>query len=253
MVQAMRTLSAALDGPGAGARVASRTTSGGALPPTPGAPPAAPGERFATAALVVANLAPLVGVLGFGWDTGAIVLLYWCENIVAGFYTGLRMATADGPAIAKLFMIPFFTFHYGMFCAVHGSFVVAIFHLEKALHLKGFTTPPELFRAAASLPGMALPILALFVSHGVSFIENHFVRGERHTADLGTLMMRPYGRMIVLHVAIIFGGFAAQAAGSPTALLVVLVLLKLAVDAGTHRRFVSRAAAAGPVAAAAGN
>ena len=81
--------------------------------------------------LLVANTLPVVGVLCFGWDAFAIVLLYWSENIVVGFYNVLKMAFAkvrhrrkdDG----KLFMIPFFTVHYGIFTMVHGAFVVGFF------------------------------------------------------------------------------------------------------------------------------
>ena len=40
----------------------------------------------------------------------------------------------------------------------------------------------------------------------------------------------------MLHVAIILGGFAVMALGEPVALLVVLVLLKLALDIRLHLR-----------------
>ena len=49
-------------------------------------------------------------------------------------------------------------------------------------------------------------------------------------------MRAPYGRIVVLHVAIILGGFAVMALGEPVALLVVLVLLKLALDIKLHLR-----------------
>ncbi len=55
-------------------------------------------------------------------------------------------------------------------------------------------------------------------------------------SDLRTIMMRPYGRMVVLHVAILFGGFAVMALQRPEAPLVVLILLKTALDLGLHNR-----------------
>ncbi len=77
--------------------------------------------------LVAVNLLPVVGVLFWGWDAGAIVLLYWSENLVVGIYNVLKMACVKvEPAAAnvgKLFMIPFFMVHYGGFTAVHGLFV----------------------------------------------------------------------------------------------------------------------------------
>ena len=48
------------------------------------------------------------------------------------------------------------------------------------------------------------------------------------------LMMRPYGRIIVLHITIILGAFLTMALGDPLWLLVVLVVLKSLVDLAMH-------------------
>ena len=83
--------------------------------------------------LIGANLAPLIGVLVLGWDAGVVVLLYWVENLVLGVYTILRIVFARVPVplfhAGKLFAIPFFTLHFGGFCAVHGLFIMALFEL----------------------------------------------------------------------------------------------------------------------------
>ena len=81
--------------------------------------------------LLAANLVPLAGVLFFGWSVFATLLLFWVENVIVGAFNVLRMLVAQ-PQIgamwaAKLFMIPFFTFHYGMFVTVHGIFVLTLF------------------------------------------------------------------------------------------------------------------------------
>ena len=91
------------------------------------------GGYVSLVALITANLVPLGGVLFAGWDVSTIVLLYWTENLIVGFYNILRMATArvKNPAehLGKFFMIPFFCVHYGGFCAVHGFFLLAFFKL----------------------------------------------------------------------------------------------------------------------------
>ena len=46
-------------------------------------------------ALVAANMVPLWGVLFFNWDAFYIVLLYWAENLVIGFYNILKMVLAQ--------------------------------------------------------------------------------------------------------------------------------------------------------------
>ena len=48
------------------------------------------------AALIIANLIPVFGVLQLDWDVGAIVVLYWCENLVIGFYTLIKLFMAGG-------------------------------------------------------------------------------------------------------------------------------------------------------------
>jgi hypothetical protein len=47
-------------------------------------------------------------------------------------------------------------------------------------------------------------------------------------------MVAPYSRVVVLHVAIILGGIAAMALGSPLWALLVLVALKVALDLKAH-------------------
>jgi hypothetical protein len=61
----------------------------------------------------------------------ALLVLFWMENVVVGVFFILRMVLADLEDAAlwlgKLFMVPFFCVHYGMFTAVHGVFVFMLF------------------------------------------------------------------------------------------------------------------------------
>ena len=66
---------------------------------------------------------------------------------------------------------------------------------------------------------------------------------EYFTAKPDKLMGSPYGRVVVMHVAIIAGGFLTMAAGSPALLLVVLVGLKTILDVNLHNREHKKAAA----------
>ena len=186
--------------------------------------------------LVAANLVPLAGVLFWGWDAFALLALFWMENVVVGVFFALRMLTIDprDPALwmAKLFMVPFFCFHYGMFTAVHGAFVLSIFG-GKQYGVNGIELWDPAFRAAHDY-GLWLPLGVLAASHLFSFFWNYFYRGEFRSAQLAPLMMRPYGRVMVLHVAILVGGFAAQTLGSPVWALVLLLALKVALDLTAH-------------------
>ena len=48
-------------------------------------------------------------------------------------------------------------------------------------------------------------------------------------------MTAPYRRIIVMQVAIIFGGFAAMLLNTPMPALLLLVALKIAADLYAHR------------------
>ena len=84
--------------------------------------------------------------------------------------------------------------------------------------------PPEWLYAFAGLA----------VSHGASFVANYLMRGEYKQSEIRTLMQAPYKRIVVLQLTIIFGGWGVLVLGSPTALLVVLIGIKLAIDVYSH-------------------
>jgi len=203
-------------------------------------------------ALLAANTIPLFGVLFLDWDAFFIVLLYWSENLVIGFYNILKIAFAAVPNpaahLGKLFLIPFFSVHYGGFTAVHGFFVLAIF--KKNIDgnvMEGKAWPCFLVfiqmllnvakQMYSIIPSqMKFAILALFLSHGVSFVYNYLLKVEYATAKPRQLMGAPYGRVVVMHIAILGGGFLTMAMGSPAAFLLLLVVLKTIVDINLHLR-----------------
>jgi hypothetical protein len=76
--------------------------------------------------------------------------------------------------------------------------------------------------------------LGLFVSHGISFAHNYLIGGEFRRAGVQSLMTQPYGRIVVLHVTILLGGFLMMALKSPTVGLAFLVLLKTLLDLCAH-------------------
>jgi hypothetical protein len=193
--------------------------------------------------LVAANLVPLVGVLWWDWSVFALLALFWMENVVIGALFALRMLCADprDPAMwaGKLFLIPFFCVHYGMFTAVHGIFVFLLFGGDKAAIQK--LELGEAALRAAERYDLWLPIGVLIASHAFSFFWNYLYRGEFRRAQLSKLMAQPYGRVMVLHVAILLGGFGTAMLGSPVWALVLLVVLKTGLDYRAHVKEHSKA------------
>lgn len=228
-----------------------------------------PKLTLSIAMLIAANLAPLAGVLWFGWDAAVVILVYWTENLITGFYNVLRMITlrADHPIhhLSKLFAVPFFCVHFGGFCAVHGAILMALIMEDNAWESPSMSANwpgPFVFLGllvsvvrgmwAARPEGTGWIVACLALSHGISFIHNHVIKREYATLSIGELMSRPYKRIVVLHVAILAGAVPIMMAGSPTPLLVVLIVIKIGLDVVLHARSHATATAKGRKRAAEG-
>lgn len=205
------------------------------------------------AALIIANLVPLAGVFFFKWDAAVIVLLYWTENVVAGFYNILRMAflKMDHPIelVGKVFAILFFMIHFGGFCAVHGMFVMVFCKINPdSIFPSGAGNWPGplifvqlLFSVITTLwkehpAGMEWSVLCLFVSHGISFVQNFIIGKEYTRLSMEQMMQRPYTRIVMLHIALIAGAAPTMLLGSPVPLVCLLVLGKIIIDIRLHEK-----------------
>lgn len=205
--------------------------------------------------LVLVNLIPLAGILWLDWSLFQIVALYWMENVIVGVINLLKMlvcAPDESHPMArragfarsgqrahhaiKIFLLPFFTFHYGLFCLVHGVFVFVLLGKESMAAGRG------LFPVIPAMTGKVLEsgglwaLVALALSHVVSFVWHFLIGGEYRRTDVMTLMAAPYGRIVVLHVAILLGAFAIQALGSPLPMLLLLIAGKTGLDLIVHRK-----------------
>jgi len=184
--------------------------------------------------LLVANALPIVGVLVLGWTVFPLVLLYWLENVIVGGFNVAKLLLAQPrePAYwaGKLFLVPFFVVHFGGFTFVHGVLVLALFGPKgtRAFDLLG--TVPTAIRANH----LGWAVVSLVLSHGFSFYWNYVRNGEYRRASLNALMGQPYGRVLVLHFAVLFGGWIIIATGAPVLALVLLVLIKTAADVPAH-------------------
>jgi hypothetical protein len=189
--------------------------------------------------LILANLVPIGGVLFAQWEVFPIMLLFWLENLVVGVITALKiLACGRGNIAEKIFMVPFFVVHYGMFCFVHGTFVFALFAPKDGSMggTGGFGPDPATVLHMVQQQGLWIAVVALVASHLFSFAVNFLGQGEYRTAEAGKVMMAPYGRIIVLHVVIIFGGFVVMALDAPLIALLLLVILKIIMDVSAHVR-----------------
>jgi hypothetical protein len=194
-------------------------------------------KRYPILSLVLANLVPILGVFFLGWNLFSIMFFYWLESAVIGVYNIPKMFMAQiseesDPDAArtsaiftstKIFSVVFFIVHFGIFMIGHGVFIFALFG------------PIEL-----TVTSVLLGIVSLFISHGVSFKTNFIDGKEYEKVNLSQQMFAPYQRIILMHVSIFVVAFVVSIVGAPNIALVVMVLLKMALDLVAHAREHSR-------------
>ncbi len=204
-------------------------------------PPRATGEDLSTAppprwtspstlALIGANLIPVFGVLFLGWDMASVMVLFWAESGIIGFYNVLKLIVVC--KWGALFVAPFFVGHYGGFMAGHLLFIYEMF--IKRMHVSG--REEQVWAALGHIFGPVWPaLIGLFVSHGISFFVNFIGHKEYEKANWQQLMRDPYQRIIVMHLTLILGGFLMMLLRAPATALVLLVVLKTIADVYAHR------------------
>lgn len=197
-------------------------------------------QRIAVSAiLILSNLVPLAGILLWGWDVFVLLCLYCFETAVIGFWTIIRAATMSrdpgsvaGRSIAgSLALAGFFTVHAGLFMSVHMLFIYTLFAGPWAGKIHDAR---DFIRLIVIGKDLWIPLLALFVGQGAIFINdaiNRFVFAKQPPTgvDTGEIMSGFYQRIVIMHVAILGGAFIVQAIGT-TAPLIILVLLKIAIE-----------------------
>lgn len=191
-------------------------------------------RRPTAVALVAANVLPLLGVVLLGWDLREIMVLFWAESAVIGVYNVVKMIQVAG--LAGVFVSAFFTVHYGIFMLVHLMFILALTSSGFGPHGDGGGDAD--FKEALSTfldPALWVAVAGLFISHGISY-HRHFVRGVEPRPDVNELMSKPYVRIVVMHLSLLLGAFAAVMLGVNVVVLALLVVLKTGVDLAAHLR-----------------
>jgi hypothetical protein len=172
---------------------------------------------------------PLVFVLSGEWTLQEVIVLFWAESAIIGFYTLLKIAV-----VAKWwapFPGLFFLGHFGGFMALHFLFIYMLFVRGVDVHAPA----PGAIEALGSLFTPLWPaLLGLFLSHGVSFALNFLARREYAGTKVQYLMMAPYGRIVVMQLTLIFGGWVVMLMKNTMPALVLLVVFKVIADLRAH-------------------
>jgi hypothetical protein len=181
------------------------------------------------------DLFPIVGVLLWGWNAVPLVMLYWMENIIAGVLTLPRIFISGASygavgLLAGTVLSAFFVFHYGLFCAVHGTFLMAFASMGAGT--LGDQPPIMMDVWQMFLFGMNSGLhVNYFVYAIIAFqvtvlVWEFLIKGEWKESNPMAEMFAPYGRIVVLHIAIFGGAFALFMLGQPMVGVLALIVFR---------------------------
>lgn len=191
--------------------------------------------------VLVSNAIPLIGVLRYGWSATNVLVLYWLESLLIAIFTCLRIAahcrltrlrghwregqlTPSPGAVGKrpVLLRDYATVAF-VFTLAHGLFVIALAFIFTSNHPD---SPVWRFESVPFRHG-ALLLLAVLAAE---FVVDMIGLRARTFAWMRAYTQQRMGRVLILHLAIIFGMFAAAATDSPYAILYVLIGLKTLWD-----------------------
>ena len=204
--------------------------------PTPEAPPTDPllsNEPLTLASpsallLIIANLIPVAGSIFFDWNLGDVMVLYWAESAIIGFFNVCKIAVISRWIV--LLVGPFFIGHFGGFMAIHFLFLYTIFVEPQS----GMVSGDDLADVAQLFITLWPALAALFISHAFSFYKNFLGRHEYRGRTVNQQMTEPYSRIIFMHVVLIFGGGLTMVLGNPAPVLALVIGLKIYFDVKAH-------------------
>jgi len=182
--------------------------------------------------MVLLNAIPLYGVFQWGWKSFDLIFLYWLENLIIGAIMILRMVVRPYSHKVEfalpVFAVPFFTFHYGMFCFVHGKFVVHLFGKSLQPELADMDVP-EIILPLIEARHLFWPLMALLAYQLLDWGRDVSERGLG-SDGIRQLTTAPYRRIVVLHITIIASGFVLDSLNEPLVGLLLLIAFKTGTD-----------------------
>ena len=193
--------------------------------------------------ILLQNAIPVAGVLFFGWKAFLLLLFYWLENVTIGVFNLLKIAvsglTKSGEAFyVTLLLVPFFCVHYGIFCFVHGEFLLGIMTMAGVVHGDGritegsFDLPGTVWHSLATDSDFFWSTVFLVVMQMFSFIVFWLLAGTWRTTNPARQMFEPYGRIVVMHLTIFFASIPVILLGQAQLAILVLAFLKCGLELG---------------------
>ncbi len=205
----------------------------------PSAGPDSRGRHSLWAALA-GNTVLILGVLLLRWSAGAVLMLFWFENVAtlifAWRWVGQRSREWQGDKKPESFeKLRGNAFQFVFFTLVHGVFVSSIaLMIDQGFAAEGGSVIVEPVLHQKNLP-WAGPALVLLAAAAWGYYRRlarqygHPAPGEE-TLTAGAIDTLVSRRVITLHCTIIFGFMLAAAIQHPVGLVITLVSIKFVAD-----------------------
>jgi hypothetical protein len=194
--------------------------------------------------LAVSNVFLMVMALLFDWRTYDMVFIFWCENVVIGFYTAIKLPACQmvSPENLNHFPVPARFIRYIispaflLFMLIFSALHLAMIHMMFYPEVESYAEAHKSF-AFPEINRMALwsALIALMISHGVSFLL-HFVREKEYLKiRMDEMFLIPFKRLLVVHVVVLALGIGLGIFEGNSTLMVILFFTgKLWVDYKRH-------------------
>jgi len=178
--------------------------------------------------LLIVNIIIICIAVLAGWHASMVLLIYWVQSVVIGFFTFIKLMTYKRKSKWGLFRNIhgglFFSLHYGGFHVVYLLFIFLIFSF--VINAKTpFVGLAEMFSI-----GFVFLVLVVFANHLFSFIQH---RKEKVRKGFTKLIFEPYARIFPMHITLMFGVILVVA-GLGVVVLVVFSLIKMYMDLYSH-------------------
>lgn len=157
-----------------------------------------------------------LGLLLLGDITATeIVILYAIETIVVGLFHLVKMFVIsfftgkNSKEKSKgLFLMVFFTFHYGLFVFVQTTFFFVFLSMEDKRITSdiGF----ENFHTVLQLPGFQVGLAFMIISYALRFLFLFIKSGYYKQVELEAYIFQPYLRIFIQQFVAILPGFSSS-------------------------------------------
>jgi hypothetical protein len=171
--------------------------------------------------IFITNLIPIIGVFYAGWSASEVIVTYWIETVVIGFFALLTILISNSKdhIILRIGYAIFFCIHFGMFCTIQGVFIFIGLNGEYKEHIEG----------------LKYAALGLILNYLIHFLNDYIFSGKYKSG--GSLsLISVYGRVVIQQLVILTGGFFTLGINQDenTGRLILLIFLKTLVDLGFY-------------------